>query len=198
MAQANLEVKGIQETLALLNKIDPTFRRQVTKQIKRAGDVMVTEARSMITTIVGVKGAPLSGMRRGSLIRGKEITWRTDAVQKGFKIKVGVRASKERYVNFSRFTDGVQTHTEQVPFGSKPYKLMIMQQADAAGAIYDHAGRIGSSKFITNLNTDGGGEQPRVIDKAVENHKPDVQKVVQSVIDDVEKKTNKTLKRRYR
>ena len=198
MAQPIYEVKGIQETLAALNKIDPTYRRDVTKRIKRAGEPMVQEARQMITTITGVKGAPLSGMRRGSLIKGKEITWRTDAVQKGFKIKVGVRASKERYVNFSRFTDGVQTHTEQVPFGSKPYKLMVMQQADAAGAIYDHAGRRGNSKFITNLNAQGGGEQPRVIDKAVENNKPAVQSVVQSVIDDVEKKTNKTLKRRYR
>jgi hypothetical protein len=198
MAQPIYEVEGIQETLAALNKIDPTYRRDVTKRIKRAGDPMVQEARSMITTIVGVKGAPLSGMRRGSLIKGKEITWRTDAVQKGFKIKVGVRASKERYVNFARFTDGVQTHTEQVPFGSKPYKLMIMQQADAAGAIYDHAGRRTGGMFVTNLNVDGGGEQPRVIDKAVEKNKPAVQSVVQSVIDDVEKKTNKTLKKRYR
>jgi hypothetical protein len=159
---------------------------------------MLQEARSMITSIVGVKGAPLSGMRRGTIIKGKEIRWQTDAVQKGFKIKVGVRASKERYVNFARFTDGVQTHTEQVPFGSKPYKLMVMQQADAAGAIYDHAGRNTSSKFVTNLNADGGGEQPRVIDKAVERNKPAVQSVVQSVIDDVEKKTNRSLKRRYK
>jgi len=198
MAQPNLEIKGIQETLAALNKIDPTYRRDVTKRIKRAGEPMVQEARQMITTIVGAKGAPLTGMSRGSLIKGKEITWRTDAVQKGFKIKVGARASKERYVNYSRFTDGVQTHTEQVAFGSKPYKLMVMQQTDAAGAIYDHAGRRTSSKFVTNLNADGGGEQPRVIDKAVERNKPAVQNVVQSVIDDVEKKTNRTLKQRYR
>jgi hypothetical protein len=73
-----------------------------------------------------------------------------------------------------------------------------MQQTDAAGAIYDHAGRRTSSKFVANLNADGGGEQPRVIDKAVERNKPAVQSVVQSVIDDVEKKTNRTLKQRYR
>jgi hypothetical protein len=73
-----------------------------------------------------------------------------------------------------------------------------MQQADAAGAIYDHAGRRNGSKFVTNLNADGGGEHPRVIDKAVENNKPAVQSVVQSVIDDVEKKTNRSLKRRYK
>jgi hypothetical protein len=39
MAQPIFEVKGIQETLALLNKIDPTYRRDVTKRIKRAGSV---------------------------------------------------------------------------------------------------------------------------------------------------------------
>ena len=198
MAQPIFEVKGIQETLALLNKIDPTYRRDVTKRIKRAGSVMVQEARSMVTTVSGVKGAPLSGMNRGTLIKGREIRWDTATVNKGFNIKVGSRATKERYVNFSRFTDGVKTHTEQIPFGSKPYRLMTMQQRDAAGAIYDHAGRRGSSKFVTNLNAEGGGEQPRVIDKAVQKNKPAVQKEVQSVIDDVEKKTNKQLKKRYK
>jgi hypothetical protein len=158
----------------------------------------VQEARSMVTAVSGVKGAPLSGMNRGTLIKGREIRWDTATVNKGFNVKVGVRASKERYVNFTRFTDGVKTHTEQIPFGSKPYRLMTMQQRDAAGAIYDHAGRRGSSKFVTNLNAEGGGEQPRVIDKAVEKNKPAVQKEVQSVIDDVEKKTNQQLKQRYK
>jgi hypothetical protein len=51
---------------------------------------------------------------------------------------------------------------------------------------------------VTNLNAEGGGEQPRVIDKAVEKNKPAVQKEVQSVIDDVEKKTNQQLKQRYK
>ena len=198
MAQANLEVKGIQETLALLNKIDPTYRRDVTKQIKRAGDVMVTEARSMITTISAVKGAPLSGMNRGTLIKGREVRWNTATVNKGFNVKVGSRATKERYVDFTRFTDGVATHTEQIPFGAKPYRLMTVQQRDAAGAIYDHAGRHPAGRFVANLNVSGGGEQPRVIDKAVEKNKPAVQAEVQLVIANVEAKTNKQLKQRYK
>lgn len=198
MAQPILQVEGIDRTLAQLNKIDPTFRRQVTKRIKRAGDVMVQEARSMVTTITGVKGAPLSGMRRGNLIKGREIKWDTAAVNKGFIVKVGSRATKERYVNFTRYTDGVATHTEQIPFGAKPYRLMTMQQRDAAGAIYDHAGRHTQGDFVANLNLEGGGEQPRVIDKAVEKNKPAVQEEVQLVIDEVEKKTNQQLKQRYK
>jgi hypothetical protein len=75
---------------------------------------------------------------------------------------------------------------------------MTVQQRDAAGSIYDHAGRHTQGLFVANLDVSGGGEQPRVIDKTVENNKPAVQKEVQSVIDDVEKKTNQQLKQRYK
>ena len=195
------QIDGIQEALKALNDFDPAYRKQITKDIQSTGEVIVAEARSMVAHFDNSKGTgePLSGMRRGNLIKGRNTSWRTDQVQKGFKVKVGVRASKERYVEFKRFTDGVQTHTEQIPFGSKPYRLMVVQQADAAGAIYDHAGKRGSEgMFVTNLNAEGGGEQPRVIDKAVEKNKPAVQQQVQLVIDDVEKITNRNLRSRVR
>ena len=194
MRQQILEVQGIQEALAELNKIDPKYRRQVTKRIKNAGKIILTEARSMVAHFDNSKGTgePLSGMRRGNLVTGRETSWRTDQVQKGYKIKVGVRATKERYVNFDK-----GGYTEQVVFGSKPYKLMVVQSTDPAGVIYDHAGRNTSSLFVTNLTKEEGG-QPRVIDKAVANNKPAVQKDVEVVIADVEKITNRNLKRRTR
>jgi hypothetical protein len=194
MRQQILEVEGIQEALAELNKIDPKYRRQVTKRIKNAGKIILTEARSMVAHFDNSKGTgePLSGMRRGNLVKGRETSWRTDQVQKGYKIKVGVRATKERYVNFDK-----GGYTEQVVFGSKPYKLMVVQSTDAAGVIYDHAGRNTDGLFVTNLTKEEGG-QPRVIDKAVENNKPAVQKDVEVVIADVEKITNRNLKRRTR
>ena len=131
-------------------------------------------------------------MRRGNLIKGRETSWLTDQVQKGFKVKVGVGASKERYVNYNRTTDGVVTHQEQVVYGSKPYQLMVIQQANAAGAIYDHAGRNTNSMFITNLNKEVGN-QPRAIDRAVENNRSVVEAKVALVIDDVAKRTNRKL-----
>ena len=148
------QVDGIQEALKALNDFDPAYRKQITKDIQSAGEVIVAEARSMVANFDNSKGTgePLSGMRRGNLVKGRETSWRTDQVQKGFKVKVGVRASKERYVNYNRTTDGVVTNTEQVVYGSKPYQLMVIQQANAAGAIYDHAGRNTDSMFITNLN----------------------------------------------
>ena len=199
MANGVVEIKGIQETLKLLNEIDPKYRRQVTKQIQRAGEVILSEARQMVASYDNSKGngAPLSGMVRGNLIKsgvnGRETTWRTDAVQKGFKIKTGVRASRERYVNFTRTDDRGSQYTEQVVYGAKPYRLMTVQSADAAGVIYDHAGRNTSSQFVSNLNLQEGG-QPRVIDVAVDKNRPAVQAEVLSVVTEVMKRTNKQLK----
>ena len=190
MAQQVLQVRGIQEALAELNKIDPKYRRQVTKRIKNSGQIIINEARSMVASFDNSKGngAPLSGMVRGNLVKGRETSWRTDQVQKGYKIKVGARATRERYVDFNK-----GGYTEQVVFGAKPYKLMVVQSMDAAGVIYDHAGRNTSGLFVTNLTKEEGG-QPRVIDKAVEKNKPAVQADVMLVVADVMKITNRNLK----
>jgi hypothetical protein len=195
VAKTVLEIEGIQETLKLLNEIDPKYRRQVTKQIKGAGQVILSEARQMVASYDNSKGngAPLSGMVRGNLIRGRETSYRTDAVQKGFKIKTGVRGSKERYVNFTRTDDRGSSFTQQVVYGAKPYRLMTVQSLDAAGAIYDHAGRNTSSQFVSNLNIEVG-QQPRVIDVAVDKNRPAVQAEVLSVITEVMKRTNRQLK----
>ena len=195
-ASAIPQIEGIQEALKALNDFDPAYRKQITKDIQATGEVIVAEARSMVAHFDNSKGTgePLSGMRRGNLIKGRETSWRTDAVQKGFKVKVGVRASKERYVNYNRTTDGVITHTEQVVFGSKPYQLMVIQQANAAGAIYDHAGRNTQSMFVTNLEAQSdAGAQPRAIDKAVTNNREAVEAKVELVINDVARRTNRKL-----
>jgi len=188
------QIDGIKEALKALNDFDPAYRKQITKDIQATGEVIVAEARSMVAHFDNSKGTgePLSGMRRGNLIKGRNTQWRTDQVQKGFKVKVGVRASKERYVNYNRTTDGVITHTEQVVFGSKPYQLMVIQQANAAGAIYDHAGRNTNSMFVSNLNAEVG-EQPRAIDKAVTNNREAVEAKVELVVNDVARRTNRKL-----
>jgi hypothetical protein len=188
------QIDGIQEALKALNDFDPQYRKEITKQIQSTGEVIVSEARSMVASFDNSKGTgePLSGMRRGNLVKGRNTSWRTDQVQKGFKVKVGVRASKERYVNYNRTTDGIATHTEQVVYGSKPYQLMVIQQANAAGAIYDHAGRNTESMFITNLNKEVG-EQPRAIDKAVTNNREAVEAKVELVVNDVARRTNRKL-----
>ena len=183
---ASVRIYGVQQTLKELNTFDAKYRRQVTKDIKNAGEIIISEARSMVASFPNSlnNGAPLSGMVRGNLVKGRETRWKTDQVQNGFKVKVGVRASKERYVNFARTSDGVVTHTEQVAFGAKPYQLMVIQQADAAGVIYDHAGRNTNSLFVAMLNKEVG-QQPRAIDVAVEKNRQQVTAEVLKIVDTV-------------
>jgi hypothetical protein len=188
------EIYGIKEALKELNDFDNKYRREVTKQIGAAGEQIISEGRSLVAHFDNSKqnGAPLSGMVRGNLVKGRNTSWRTDQVQKGFKVKVGVRASKERYVNFNRSDDLGNRYTSQVVYGSKPYQLMVIQQADAAGAIYDHAGRRTSGTFVTNLDLEVGG-QPRAVDIAVENNREAVTEKVMQIVDTVMEKTNRKL-----
>jgi hypothetical protein len=73
---------------------------------------------------------------------------------------------------------------------------MVIQQKDAAGAIYDHAGRNTSSLFITNLNAEEG-EQPRVVDKAVDRNQAAVETEVIAVVADVMEKVNRKMRITY-
>jgi hypothetical protein len=192
---ASVRIYGVQQTLKELNTFDAKYRRQVTKDIKNAGEIIISEARSMVASFPNSlnNGAPLSGMARGNLVKGRETRWKTDQVQSGFKVKVGVRASKERYVNFGRTSDGVVTHTEQVAFGAKPYQLMVIQQADAAGVIYDHAGRNTNSLFVAMLNKEVG-QQPRAIDVAVEKNRQQVTAEVLKIVDTVTNLMSRNIK----
>ena len=188
---ANIDVYGVQAALKELNDIDRKIRRQVTKDIKSVGTKIVTEARQMVRSQSRSDGAPLSGMRRGSLIKGREAAWNVSEVQGGFNVRVGVRSIRECYVHFNQ-----GGYTRQVVYGAKPYRLMVIQQKSFAGAIYDHAGAgisgIRNTSFIANLNKEEG-DAPRVIDKAVENNRPAVTAELLTIVGKVMQQTNRNL-----
>jgi len=189
-----MQIEGVQKTLAELNKFDKVYRRQVTKDIKGAGQQIVNTARELIGT-----EPPLSGMVRGKLIKGREVYWTNKTAKAGLKIKVGRRASKGGTVQFKDKFDAETNPREShsVTFGARPYQLMVAQQTDAAGAIYDHAGiKTKNTNFVNNLNVQVGN-QPRAIDPAVEKHRYTVQYAVKKIVDDVADVLNKKLKVRY-
>jgi len=193
-SNVTMQIEGVQKTLAELNKFDKVYRRQVTKDIKGAGQQIVNTARELIGT-----EPPLSGMVRGKLIKGREVYWTNKTAKAGLKIKVGRRASKGGTVqfkdNFDAETNPRESHS--VTFGARPYQLIVAQQTDAAGAIYDHAGiKTKNTNFVNNLNVQVGG-QPRAIDPAVEKHRYTVQYAVKKIVDDVADVLNKKLKVRY-
>ena len=189
-----MQIEGLQKTLAELNKFDKVYRRQVTKDIKGAGAPIIATARKLIGDT-----PPLSGMVRGKLIKGREVYWTNKTAKAGLKIKVGRRASRGGTVQFKDKFDAENNPREShsVTFGARPYQLMVAQQTDAAGAIYDHAGiKTKNTNFVNNLNVTVG-VQPRAIDPAVEQHRDTVQIAVKEIVDQVAKTLNKNLKVRY-
>ena len=191
---ARIEVHGIKEALAELNSFDPKFRKQITKDISNAGQKILVSARALIKDFPNSKGngAPLSNMAKGKLVKGRDVLWDTNTVRAGFKVKVGASASRERVVTFK----GADDTENRVLFKAKPYQLMVIQQKDAAGAIYDHAGRRTPGIFVTNLNAETSHE-PRAIDPAVEMHRDTVEQEVLSIVEKVMGAINKNMQVRY-
>lgn len=184
-----MEIKGIQEALKELYLIDRKYRTQIGKDIKRAGDIVVKNARELISAI-----PPISGMGRGSLVRGRDGTkWSSDAAKKGFIVITNRSGRKARTVTFAG--------GEKVDFRAQAYTLMVLRQRDQAAAIWDHAGiKAGSTAFVTNLNTAGevkAGPPPRASEPAVEKSRAGVEVEVTKIVKKVMDRVNKNLKVRY-
>lgn len=186
-AVSTFQVHGIQEALKEINNFDRTLRRQITKDIQSgAGQKLVTAARSFIPN-----KAPLSGMERGGLIGGRaETKWDVETVKRGIRTIVAQRARPPKTITFS--------NGRTVDFKGTPFQLLVLQQKDAAGAIWDHAGiRDTSSMFVTNLINDGErigpAHAPRAMQPAAEKATPTVEDEVRKICEDVMAIVNRKL-----
>ena len=185
-ATASYQVYGIQEALAEINKVDRTLRRQITKDIQAgAGTRLVTAARSFIPT-----SPPLSRMVNGNMIKGRDGTgWKRERVLAGIRTIVGKRGSRARTMTFS--------NGRTADFKATQYQLLVLQQKDAAGAIWDHAGIRNGGQFVTNLLAEGEHvgpkAAPRALEPAANSVLPAVEKEVEKIVERVMSIVNRNL-----
>lgn len=186
-AVSSFQVYGIQEALKQINDFDRTLRRQITKDIQAgAGRALVTAARSLIPS-----KPPLSNMDRGGLIGGREETkWDSEAVKRGIRTIVAQRARPPKTITFS--------NGRTVDFKGTPFSLLVLQQKDAAGAIWDHAGiRSSSSVFVSNLIKEGEhigpATAPRAMQPAAEQTVPTIEDEMRKICEDVMQIVNRKL-----
>ncbi len=172
-ASASYQVYGIQEALAEINKVDRVLRRQITKDIQSgAGTRLVTAARSFIPT-----APPLSRMVNGNMIKGRDGTgWSRARVLAGIRTVVGKRGQRARTIRFS--------NGRTADFKATQYQLLVLQQRDAAGAIWDHGGIQRGGQFVTNLIAEGEAVGPRTAPRALQ---PAAESVLPAVEDEVGK-----------
>jgi len=179
-----MDIYGVKQAVATLKEIDPEYRKEMLKQVKKAGDPVLVAARSLIPS-----RPPLSGMGRGNLIKGREGTkWSSDMALAGFKIMTNQSGKLARSVKFKS--------GETVDYKAQPYKLLSLRQKDAAAAIWDNAGVKTRGAFVRNLEM-GGSFNPRASEPAVDMARPAVEAVVLDIVAEVMAMTNRKLEVTY-
>lgn len=124
----NVKIVGLEETLKQLRKVEPTYVKDFRKRARGfANDAVVSARKEFDHTKTAWRepDRPLVGMNRGSLVRGRNIQWDARRVRRSVKFKLGGPTKKSRV--------------------GKSYRMFAIIQADAAGAIYDMAGKRNSN-----------------------------------------------------
>ena len=95
-AGMSIEVKGLKETLNELRKVEPTLRKELTREIKGQAKPLVDAARALVPS-----SPPLSGMTHG------KFAWTTKAKSQ-IGIKMGGRSRGKQFTILSlRQNNGV-------------------------------------------------------------------------------------------
>lgn len=171
MAKASLgvaaEAEGVADAIRTLGKIDKVLKKDLVKSMKKAADPLVNEARSLVPT-----AKPLTNW----------YGWKGGYTPA--KVKRGIKVSQRNTAQRTR--SGQQQET---------IKLLALKQTNAAGAIYDIAGRAGGTgrnsegaprgrAMIEKLNEQGTAS--RTLWPAAEKRLGEVQDAVKDAIKDME------------
>ena len=165
----NIKIEGLPELFRDLGKIDPELRKAAVKNVRRSGERIRNAARGNIPG-----EPPMSGWRR---VRGRRGRWTWNPGQSRSRIRVKVGTGSVR---------------------TGDIKLLRIVQSDAAGSIYDMAGRRsgGSSpngaQFIRNLNRKGRAS--RTMWPAAEANRDEVEQDLRQAIDDMADTVNRKLR----
>jgi len=174
---ASMEVKGLKESLKIINKVDKKLRLEIGRDIKRIGEKTVVAA---INELIP-PGAPMSGMEHR-----KRTGW-YNSKNKGVKVKTNTRGARRRNI-----AKGAQYETIAV---------ITVGTTGAALAMMDMAGKRSSAgegprarpNFVPLLNERLGRGPSRFMWAGGEKAIPDFQRELGPVIDRVIYRSNQEL-----
>jgi len=178
---ATQQIRGLNDSLKTLQKIDPVLKREAVKRLK--GDVKpivaAIKAKLPKTPLSNWVPPKQSSARRGKIEAGRSGAaglpyWEYGKAKGG--VRVGVRSKRER--------------------GMKGKALLIsVRSTNGATEAFDMAGRKNSgNRLDRSLNIKGYGGPSRVIWPTAEKHKPQVEASIQRSVEDMEKQINRLLR----
>lgn len=199
------KVRGLDQALRELRKIEPDYVKTVKKRaaaiaapaVKDAKAEFVWQASRSNVFVADRPGGrrankpslfPLSGLRRGELIKGRggKTRWNPSAIKSGIKFRMGGPPKRQRKY--------------------RTYRVFSIVQANAAGAIFDMAGKkngtFNPDKVLEEslaqtdrVHKTGGGKGPsRYMWPAVEGAIPDMERQLLVIVDEVARKVNTKLR----
>lgn len=174
---ASMEIKGLKESLKIINKVDKKLRLEIGRDIKRIGEKTVVAA---INELIP-PGAPMSGMEHR-----KRTGW-YNSKNKGVKVKTNTRGARKRNI-----AKGAQYETIAV---------ITVGTTGAALAMMDMAGKRSSAgegprarpNFVPLLNERLNRGPSRFMWAGGEKAIPDFQRELGPVIDRVIYRSNQEL-----
>ena len=174
---ASMEIKGLKESLKIINKVDKKLRLEIGRDIKRIGEKTVVAAINQLIP----PGAPMSGMEHR-----KRTGW-YNSKNKGVKVKTNTRGARKRNI-----TKGAQYETIAV---------ITVGTTGAALAMMDMAGKRSSAgegpsarpNFVPLLNERLGRAPSRFMWAGGEKAIPDFQRELGPTIDRVIYRSNQEL-----
>ena len=174
---ASMEIRGLKESLKIINKVDKKLRLEIGRDIKRIGEQTVVAAINQLIP----PGAPMSGMEHR-----KRTGW-LNSKNKGIKVKTNTRGARKRNI-----TKGARYETLAV---------ITVQTTGAALAMMDMAGKRSSAgegpkarpNFVPLLNERLGRSPSRFMWAGGEKAIPDFQRELKPSIDRVIYRANQEL-----
>lgn len=196
MKSTNTKVRGLEETLRELRKIEPEYVKAFRKKAREnASEAVVSAKKEFDHTKQGWRRttAPLANMDKGLLVRQRGMVWNAKKARAGIKFKLGGPAKRTR-------TKG------------RPYRMFSIIQKDPAGALYDMAGKKNSNPAKNFEDTLAGFDKPhrreqkgypmvgpsRYMWPGIEFYLPQLQDRMLTLVRELERKVNRNLRVRPR
>lgn len=202
--RSTTQVRGLEQALRELRKIEPDYVKDVKRKAKAIAAPAIADAkaefvwqanRSTVFVADRPGGArankpslfPLSGFTRGELIKGRggKTRWNPSAIKRGIVFRLGGPPKRTRKY--------------------RTYRMFSIVQTNAAGAIFDMAGKkdgtFNPDKVLEeslaandrNHKTGGGKGPSRYMWPAVEGAIPDMERQILIIVDDIARKVNRKL-----
>jgi hypothetical protein len=172
------QIKGLNEALETLRKVDPRLYREGQKMLRKRAKPLVDAARSGVprqSPLSGWKVGEGSGAQRSGASRFP--AWETSAQR-----KINLRVRRERVSGM----------------GGRRVLVRVVQ-GSAAGAVFDMAGRKNRGNRIDkSLQSAGYGSASRSMWPAAEANLQSVERGVREAVEEMEKYINSELRKNPR